>query len=63
MIEFLSYLMIYTVLTMKIKINTKDGDIITDVIVEGTDHYLVAYDQDYVWFRKDQCEIIPEEES
>lgn len=55
--------MIYITLTMKIKINTQDGDIITEVIVEGTDHYLVEYDQDCVWFRKDQCEIISEEES
>lgn len=48
---------------MKVKINTSDGEFITEVLEEGTDHYLVESDQDWVWIRKDQCKIILEEES
>ena len=44
---------------MKVKFKTLDGEEYqAEVLVEGTDHYLVLLDKEPCWINKDECEIV-----
>lgn len=44
---------------MKVKFKTLDGEEYqAEVLVEGTDHYLILLDKEPCWISKDECEIV-----
>lgn len=47
---------------MTVKVKTRNGELVSEVLKEDQYHYLLQHDGDYVWFLKRDCEILPSKE-